>query len=156
MLPWPPGGRPNQGGRAVSARQAKSHADKVAHIMGTYGLPLDPEVLDRLRGDMRASSPTGLGRLAEEEAAVYLARRLHAMVMADLCSGVGTGAIEGAREAWTKFTQQVMYRADLGLVSMVLYDHEILPLIDEVERMLCDEPAPSYPSHSPSPPPPGP
>ena len=29
-----------------------------------------------------------------------------------------------------------MYRADLGLINMVLFEHEILPLIDDIERVL--------------------
>jgi hypothetical protein len=32
-----------------------------------------------------------------------------------------------------------MYRSDLGLINMVLFDHEILPLIDDVERILEQE-----------------
>jgi hypothetical protein len=120
----------------VSVTPITSYADKVAHIMGTYGLPLQPEVLDTLREDMRASKPGRHNRLAEEDAAIYLARSLHAMVMADLCACVGTSVIDGIHDAWARFTQQAMYRTDLGLINMVLFDHEILPLIDDVERIL--------------------
>jgi hypothetical protein len=42
----------------------------------------------------------------------------------------------GLLAAWSKFTQQVMYRADLGLINMALFNHEILPLIDGVERIV--------------------
>jgi len=127
----------------VSVTNFSSYADKVAHIMGTYGLPLQSEVLDTLREDMRTSKPRRHNRLAEEDAAIYLARRLHDMVMADLCACVGTSTIEGIHDAWAKFTQQAMYRADLGLINMVLFDHEILPLIDDLERILPeDQPVP--------------
>jgi hypothetical protein len=120
----------------VSVTPLTRDTDKVVHIMGTYGLPLQPEVLDTLREDMRASKLGRHNRLAEEDAAIYLARSLHAMVMADQCACVGTSTIDGIHDAWAKFTQQAMYRADLGLINMVLFDHEILPLIDDVERIL--------------------
>lgn len=115
------------------ARKATRFADKAAHIMGTYGLPLQPELLDSLQRELRDSNPDGRHRLAEEEAAIFLARALHAMVIAALRSGPDAG---GLLAAWSKFTQQVMYRADLGLINMALLNNEILPLIDGVERIL--------------------
>ena len=123
----------------MSVTKFPSYADKVAHIMGTYGLPLHFEVLDTLCDDMRASKLGRHNRLAEEDAAIYLARSLHAMVMADLCACVGTSTIDGIQDAWAKFIQQAMYRADLGLINMVLFDHEILPLIDDLDRILPED-----------------
>ena len=120
------------------ARKATRFADKAAHIIGTYGLPLPSEILDSLRRALRDSNPNGGNRLAEEEAAIFLARSLHAMAIAALRSGIDAG---GILAAWSRFTQQVMYRADLGLVNMALFDNEILPLIDGVERILREKPA---------------
>ena len=113
-------------------------AHKAAHIIGTYGLPLPQELLDALRQELRDSRPGNRCRLAEEEAGVFLARALHARVTAAQPSGIDAGHLLAA---WSKFTQQVMYRADLGLINMVLFNHEILPLIDDLERAL-EEPVP--------------
>ena len=118
------------------ARKATRFADKAAHIIGTYGLPLQPELQDSLQRELRDSNPDGRHRLAEEEAAIFLARALHAMVIAALRSGIDAG---GLLAAWSKFTQQVMYRADLGLINMALLNNEILPLIDGVERILGEK-----------------
>jgi len=122
----------------VPARKATRFADKAAHIIGTYGLPLQSEVLDSLRRELRDSNPNGGNRLAEEVAAIFLARSLHAMAIAALRSDIDAG---GILAAWSRFTQQVMYRADLGLINMALLDNEILPLIDGVERILREKPA---------------
>ncbi len=111
-------------------------AHKAAHIIGTYGLPLQPELLDSLRRELRDSNPNGGNRLAEEEAAIFLARALHAKVIAVLGSRTDAG---GLLAGWSKFTQQVMYRADLGLINMALLNNEILPLIDGVERILEEQ-----------------
>ncbi len=127
----------------MPARKATRFADKAAHIMGTYGLPLQSELLDSLQRELRDSNPDGRHRLAEEEAAIFLARALHAMVIAALRSGPDAG---GLLAAWWKFTQQVMYRADLGLINMVMFSDEILPLIDDVEKILRQEfPAGEFP-----------
>ena len=126
----------------MTAPKATRFADKAAHIIGTYGLPLQPELLDSLRQQLRDSNPNGRERLAEEEAAVFLARALHTRVIAALRSGMDAG---GLLAAWSKFTQQVMYRTDLGLINMALFNHEILPLIDGVERIL-EERVPDRPS----------
>ena len=123
----------------MPAPKTTGFADKAAHIIGTYGLPLPCESLDALARELRDSNPGGRHRLAEEEAAVFLARALHARVIAALRSGIDAG---GLLAAWSKFTQQVMYRADLGLINMALFNNEILPLIDGVERIL-EEQAPS-------------
>ena len=117
----------------MTAPKATRFADKAAHIIGTYGLPLQPELLDSLRQQLRDSNPNGRERLAEEEAAVFLARALHTRVIAALRSGMDAA---GLLAAWSKFTQQVMYRADLGLINMALFTDTILPLIDGVERIL--------------------
>ncbi len=117
----------------MTAPKATRVADKAAHIIGTYGLPLQPELLDSLRQQLRDSNPNGRERLAEEEAAVFLARALHTRVIAALRSGMDAG---GLLAAWSKFTQQVMYRTDLGLINMALFTDTILPLIDGVERIL--------------------
>ena len=125
----------------MPARKATRFADKAAHIIGTYGLPLPSEILDSLRRALRDSNPNGGNRLAEEEAAIFLARSLHAMAIAALRSDIDACAAGGILAAWSRFTQQVMYRADLGLVNMALFDNEILPLIDGVERILREKPA---------------
>ena len=111
-------------------------ADKVMHIIGTYRLLLRPEILESLRRDIKDAPAQSRKRLAEEQAAILLAHRLHAMVVAELRSGIDARAIESILDAWRKFTQQSMYRSDLGLINMVLFDHEILPLIDDVEQIL--------------------
>jgi hypothetical protein len=127
----------------VLARKATRFADKAAHIMGTYGLPLQPELLDSLQRELRDSNPDRRHRLAEEAAAIFLARALHAMVIAALRADIDAG---GLLAAWSKFTQQVMYRADLGLINMVMFSDEILPLIDDVEQILRQEfPAGKFP-----------
>lgn len=123
----------------MPATKAMSHIDKVVHIIDTYALPLRSQALDSMRQEVRDSNPSGRERLAEEEAAVFLAHHLHAAVTAELRSGLDSRAVGGILDAWSKFTQQAMYRADLGLVNMVLYTYEILPLIDDVERLLREE-----------------
>ena len=111
----------------MNAGHSPGETDRVAHIMGTYGLPLQTQVMDRLRDDLCAYVSGRQDRFAEEEAAIYLARSLHAMMMADLCACVGTGAIPGIREAWDRFIHQAAYRVECGLINRVLFDHEILP-----------------------------
>lgn len=123
----------------MRASDAMSYADKVVHIIDTYGLPLPSEVLRSLRQEARDSNLNGGDRLAEEEAAIFLARNLQAMVTAELRLGIDSGAMGGILDAWSKFAQQAMYRADLGLINTVLYTYEILPLIDDVERLLREE-----------------
>ncbi len=123
----------------MPAGKATRFADKAAHIIRTYGLPLQSELLDSLRRELCDSNPNGRHRLAEEEVAIFLARALHTMAIAALRSGIDAG---GILAAWSRFTQQVMYRADLGLINMALLNNEILPLIDGVERIL-EEQAPS-------------
>jgi hypothetical protein len=120
----------------MPASNAMSYSDKVVHIMGTYALPLPSAVLESMRQDVRDADPSGHQRLAEEEAAIFLARNLHAMVMTELHSGIDSRSMGGVLDAWSKFAQQAMYRTDLGLINMVLYTYEILPLIDDVERLL--------------------
>jgi hypothetical protein len=120
----------------MPASDVRSYADEVVHIMATYNLRLPREMLESMAQGVRDSGPGGLDRLAEEEAAILLARNLHAVVMAELCSGIDSRAMGGTLGAWSKFSQQTMYRADLGLINKVLYRHEILPLIDDVERLL--------------------
>ncbi len=116
-----------------------NYADKVVHIIGTYRLPLQSQVLESFRCDMRDSTPRDRNRIAEEGAAIFLARRLYPMVMAELRSGIDCRATGGILDAWSKFTQQAMYRSDLGLINLVLFNDEILPLIDDVERILREE-----------------
>jgi hypothetical protein len=123
----------------MSASKAMSYADKVVHIIDTYGLPLPCAPLEAVRRSVRDATPSGRHRLAEEEAAIFLARHLHAMVMSELGSGIDSRAISAILDAWSKFAQQVMYRADLGLINRVLYNCEILPFIDDVEQILCEE-----------------
>lgn len=113
-----------------------SQIDKVVHIMGTYNLRLPRGILDSLARSAREMDTGTRDRLAEEEAAVLLARNLHAVVMAELDSGIEPRPMGGTLDAWSKFSQQAMYRADLGLINRVLYRHEILPLIDDVERVV--------------------
>ena len=123
----------------MTGSKSTRFADKAAHIIGTYGLPLPCVVVDALRRDMRDSNPVAGKRLAEEEAALFLARNLHAMAITELRSGSGSRTAGGVLGAWSKYTQQVMYRADLGLVNMVVFRDEILPLIDDMEQMLRQE-----------------
>ena len=118
----------------MPVRKSMSYADKVMHIITTYRLPLQPRMLESLRRDIQDSAPAGRNRLAEEEAAIFLARRLHAMVIAELRADTDFRAISAILDSWSKFTQQSMYRSDLGLINRVLFNHEILPLIDDVER----------------------
>ncbi len=117
----------------MPAPGATEFADKASQIIGTYGLPLPCELLDSLRQELRDSRPDGRCRLAEEKAAVFLARALHARLIAALPVAMDSG---GLLAAWSKFTQQVMYRTDLGLINRALFNHEILPLIDGVERIV--------------------
>jgi len=123
----------------VPATKRMNFADKVMHIIGTYGLPLQPEMLASFRRHIQDRTPGNRNRLAEEEAAIFLAHRLYAMVIAELRAGIDSRTISTILDAWSKFAQQSMYRSDLGLINMVLFDHEILPLIDDVERILEEE-----------------
>jgi len=120
----------------VSSSRSSQHADKVVHIIDTYGLPLPCATLQGLRRDLIEMNPSGRERFAEEDAALYLADRLHAMASAELHACGEPGEIGAALRAWMKFTRQVMYRTDLGLVNLVLFKAEILPLIDDMERLL--------------------
>ncbi len=113
------------------------HGDKVVRIIRTYGdLPLGAEALTSFRQDTPEAHWDGHGRLPEDEAAVFLARYLHAMVVAELGSGIDSSTVSRVLGAWSKFAQQAMYRADLGLINLVLFNDEILPHINEVERIL--------------------
>ena len=123
----------------MPATKSMNFTDKVMHIIGTYGLRLQPGILELLRRDIKDTAACSRKRLAEEEAAILLAHRLHAIVVAELRSGIDSRAIESILASWQKFSQQSMYRSDLGLINMVLFDHEILPLIDEVEQILEEE-----------------
>lgn len=130
----------------MPVRKSMSYADKVMHIITTYRLPLQPRMLESFRRDIQDSAPAGRDRLAEEEAAIFLARRLHAMVIAELRADSDSRAISAILDSWSKFTQQSMYRSDLGLINMVLFNHEILPLIDDVDRIVQEEIATGEPS----------
>ena len=121
------------------ATKPMNFADKVMHIIATYGLPLQPETLESFRQLVEETDMKNRNRLAEEEAAIFLARRLYAMVIAELRSGIDIRARNAVLVSWSKFTQQSMYRSDLGLINMVLFDHEILPLIDDVERIVQEK-----------------
>ena len=123
----------------MPAPNSMNFADKVMHIIGTYGLQLQPGLLEILRRDIKDTAARSRNRLAEEEAAILLANRLHAMVVAELRSRIDARAVESILGSWQKFSQQSMYRSDLGLINRVLFDHEILPLIDEVEQILEEE-----------------
>lgn len=123
----------------MSSSQSSRHAKKVVHIIDTYGLPLPSAALQTLRSDLIEMNPSGRERLAEEDAAMYLADRLYAMVSTELHAGGEPGEAGTALRAWMKFTQQAMYRADLGLINLVLFKAEILPLIDDVERTLQED-----------------
>ena len=121
------------------ATKPMNFADKVMHIIATYGLPLQPETLESFQRLVEETDMKNRNRLAEEEAAIFLARRLYAMVTAELRSGIDIRARNAVLVSWSKFTQQSMYRSDLGLINMVLFDHEILPLIDDVERIVQEK-----------------
>jgi hypothetical protein len=120
----------------MSATKSMIFADKVVHVIATYGLELQPEMLESFRRYLQDTAARNCDRFAEEEAALFLARRLYAMVIAELRSGIDSRAMNGILDSWSKFTRQSMYRSDLGLINMVLFDHEILPLIDDLERRL--------------------
>ena len=120
----------------MSVRKLSLHADKVVHIIDTYALPLPAETLHGLRRDVLDVNPSGRERLAEEDAAMFLADRLYAMVVVELHGTIDPSEVGAAQRAWMKFTQQTMYRADLGLINLTLFNNEILPLIDDVEHML--------------------
>lgn len=120
----------------MPAIDSVSHIEEVVHIIDTYALPMPAAALDSMRRQVRESNPSGGERLAEEEAALFLTRHLHAAVIHELRSGLDSSAMGGILDAWSKFAQQAMYRADLGLINAVLYRYEILPLIDDVERLL--------------------
>ena len=99
---------------------------------------MNAEALEAMRERAREASGSAHELLAEEEAAIFLARHLHAAVKAALRDWSDAGAMGGILAPWWKFAQQAMYRADLGLINRVLYTHEILPLIDDVERRVRD------------------
>ena len=119
--------------------KAMSRADRVLYIVGTYGLPLPPELLVSFRRRIRRAKPCDVQLLFEEQAAMLLARHLYPRVIAALGAPADARAVEAILGAWSKFAQQAMYRSDLGLINMCLFDHEILPLIDNVERMVREK-----------------
>lgn len=123
----------------MPATKRMNFADKVVHIIATYGLPLQPDTLESFRRLVNDTDMKNRNRLAEEEAAIFLAHRLYAMVIAELRSGIDIRATNAILDSWSKFTQQSMYRSDLGLINMVFFDHEILPLIDDVERIIQEK-----------------
>ena len=120
----------------MPATDSVSHIEEAVHIIDTYALPMPAAALDSMRRQGRESNLSAGERLAEEEAALFLARHLHAAVTNELRSGLDSSAMGGILDAWSKFAQQAMYRADLGLINTVLYRYQILPLIDDVERLL--------------------
>ncbi len=120
----------------MPTRKASDYADKVVKIVRTYGdLHLQPGVLKSFQQDTLEAHGDGYGRFPEDEAAEFLARYLHAMVVTELRAGVDSPSVGPLLDAWSKFAQQAMYRADLGLINLVLFKHEILPRIDQVERI---------------------
>ena len=120
----------------MSASKVMSYTDRVLHIIDTYNLPIRPDARESMHQRVRDSDFSGRERLAEEEAAVFLARVLRDAVTVELRSGIESRAMGSILDAWSKFTQQAMFRADVGLINSVLYTYEILPLIDDVERLL--------------------
>ena len=113
-----------------------NYAAKVTHIIRTYGdLSLAAGVLKSFQCDTLEAHGREHGRLPEDEAALFLNRYLYAMLVSELRSGTDSASVDEALGAWSKFAQQAMYRADLGLINLVLFNHEILPRIDEVERI---------------------
>lgn len=119
--------------------KATSHADKVIHIIGTYGLSLQSGVRESFRQLLCVSTHRVAHLLSEEEAAMLLADHLYPALIAGLRSGVDASAIDDMLEVWLRFAQQAIYRSNLGLISMALFDDEILPLIDDVDRALREE-----------------
>ena len=87
----------------MPATRSINFADKVMHIIGTYGLPLQPEMLASFRRHIQDRTPGNRNRLAEEEAAIFLAHRLYAMVIAELRSGIDSRAIRSVLDSWSKF-----------------------------------------------------
>lgn len=122
----------------MPASKAMSYTDRVLHIIDTYNLPIRHDARESMRRRVRDSDFSGRERLAEEEAAIFLARALRDAVTAELRSGIESRAMGSILDAWSRFTQQAMFRADVGLINSVLYTCEILPHIDDVERLLRD------------------
>jgi hypothetical protein len=136
---WPSPWRPTKGVRDMPASEALNDTDKVIHIIGTYDLSMSPEMLESIRRSVGDSTRGNGDQLSEERAAVVLARYLYALVIAELHSGNDAGTSDGILDVWARFTQQAMYRSDLGLIKMALFDEEILPLIDEAERIFREQ-----------------
>ena len=112
------------------------YSDRVMHIIRSYGdLPLAAGVLKSFQRDTLEAHGDEQRRLPEDEAALFLARYLHARAVTELRSGMDSGSAGQVLRAWSNFAQQAMYRADLGLLNLVLFNHEIVPRIDEVERI---------------------
>lgn len=118
----------------MSATHGIRYSDRIARIIESYGLSLSPELMTRVPAELRASRPDRHDRFAEEEAAIFLARMLHTLVMANARAGAGDAAIEELRAVWTRFLHQAEYRVELGLINKVLFDYEIRPLVDELPR----------------------
>jgi hypothetical protein len=123
----------------MTVDRASNYADKVVHVIDTYGLPMDARALGAIYERVRESNLNDDELLAEEAAAIFLARHLHIAVRDALRGGANPTAMGGVLDTWRRFVQQVMYRADIGLINRVLYTYEILPLIDEMERAVCDQ-----------------
>jgi len=119
--------------------KAMSRADKVIYIVGTYRLPLRQEVLDSFRRRIKRARPCDAHLLFEEQAAMLLVRYLYPTVLAELRAAADARAVDAVLGTWLKFAQQAMYRSDLGLINMCLFDDEILPLIDDVERIVREK-----------------
>jgi hypothetical protein len=122
----------------MPASNVMSYTDKVIHVIGTYGLPVRPEVIESIRQSMDDAAQHNGNLLLQEQAAMTLVGHLYPMVIAALRSGNDARGGDEILDAWSKFTQQAMYRSDLGLINLTLFNEEILPLIDDVERVFRD------------------
>lgn len=120
----------------MPARRDPSDADKVMHIVATYGLGLPPAALASIRKQCIDFTCVDSHLILEERAAMCLTRYLYPAVLSELGAASAPAARSELLVAWSKFAQQAMYRSDLGLINMAQFDGEILPLIDEVERRM--------------------
>lgn len=130
----------------MPARDVTNDADRIIHIVGTYGLGLPAPTLASIRQQVFDFARLDEHLLVEERAAMCLARHLYPAVVAQLRGKTTPSARDDMVAVWSTFAQQAMYRSDLGLVNMALFDDKILPLVDEVKRLIEERAAGPAPS----------
>lgn len=120
----------------MSASGDASDCDKMMRVVAAYGIALQPQVLASIGRQSAHYVDVDHRLIVEERAAVCLLRHLYPAIIAELRAETCSPARDELVAAWSKFAQQALYRSDVGLINMALFDSQILPRILEVERLV--------------------